>query len=71
MNRDQRTKLLDCAVCGRPTPVGAEAVRVLCQDCAAAGESFPQDEQLEFFERLAGKQPPDGKAERGNLKAEG
>jgi len=31
-------KLLDCAACGKPTRAAAEATRVLCDTCAAAGQ---------------------------------
>jgi len=50
MKRERGMKLLDCAVCGKPTRVGAEATRVLCDACAAAGRDFPRARQLELFD---------------------
>lgn len=49
MNRDHRAKMLDCAVCGRPTPAGSEATRVLCGMCAASGRDLPRLKQLELL----------------------
>ena len=54
MKRESGLKLLDCAVCGKPTRAGAEATRVLCDACAAAGHDFPRARQLELFA------PPEG-----------
>jgi hypothetical protein len=50
MNRDRGFKLLDCSACGKPTRVGAEATRVLCDTCAAAGRDFPRARQLDLFD---------------------
>ena len=52
MKREKGMKLLDCAVCGKPTRAGAEAARVLCDSCAAAGRDFPRARQMELFEGL-------------------
>jgi hypothetical protein len=49
MNRERGSKTLDCAACGKPTRAGAEAARVLCDACAAAGREFPRARQLELF----------------------
>ena len=49
MNRDRATKILPCAACEKPTRAGAEAARVLCDACAAAGREFPRARQLELF----------------------
>jgi hypothetical protein len=43
-------KLLDCAACGKPTRAAAEATRVLCDTCAAAGRDFPRARQLDLFD---------------------
>ena len=53
MNRERGMKTLECATCGKPTRAGAEAARVLCDACAAAGREFPRAQQLELF----GKEP--------------
>jgi hypothetical protein len=50
MKRERGMKLLDCAACGKPTRAGAEAARVLCDACAAAGRDFPRARQLELFD---------------------
>jgi len=50
MTRDSSLKTLDCAVCGKPTRAGAEATRVLCDTCAAAGHDFPRVRQLDLFD---------------------
>ncbi len=49
MNRERGMKTLDCAACGKPTRAGAEAARVLCDACAAAGREFSRARQLELF----------------------
>jgi hypothetical protein len=49
MKRESGRKMLDCAVCGKPTRAGAEAARVLCDGCAAAGREFPRARQLDLF----------------------
>jgi hypothetical protein len=51
-------KLLDCAVCGKPTRAGAEAARVLCAVCAAAGRDFPRARQLDLFESAKAEEKP-------------
>lgn len=56
MRRESGLKLLDCAVCGKPTRAGAEATRVLCNTCAAAGRDFPRARQLELFDSPAVEQ---------------
>jgi hypothetical protein len=58
MKRDRGIKLLDCAVCGKPTRVGAEAARVLCAVCAAAGRDFPRARQLDLFESAKAEEKP-------------
>jgi hypothetical protein len=55
MNRESGRKVLDCAVCGKPTRVGAEVARVLCDTCAAAGRDFPRARQLELFDPPVGE----------------
>ena len=50
MNRESSRKVLACAVCGKPTRAGAEAARVLCDTCAAAGREFPRARQLDLFD---------------------
>ena len=49
MNRERAMKTLECAGCGKPTRAGAEAARVMCDLCAAAGRDFPRARQLELF----------------------
>ncbi len=57
MNRERGLKILNCACCGKPTRAGAEATRVLCDTCAAAGREFPRARQLELFPRDAPTTP--------------
>jgi hypothetical protein len=54
MNRERGFKIIDCAVCGKPTRAAAEVARVLCGVCAAAGLEFPKVLQLELFEKNEG-----------------
>ena len=64
MNRESSRKVLACAVCGKPTPAGTEAARVMCDACAAAGREFPRARQLElnlttdFTDHTDGQNPP-------------
>jgi hypothetical protein len=51
MNRSSGRKMLECAACGKPTLAGAEAARVLCDACVAAGRDFPRARQMELFTR--------------------
>ena len=57
MKRGSAQKLLECAGCGRPTRAGAEAARVLCDVCAAAGKDFPRARQLELFREREAEAP--------------
>lgn len=50
MNREHRLKTLACSGCGEPTRAGAEATRILCVACAAAGRDFPRARQLDLFD---------------------
>ena len=61
MNRDRGFKLLDCAVCGKPTRSAAEATRVLCDACAASGRDFPRARQLDLFDLPEIPEPPNPK----------
>jgi hypothetical protein len=63
MKREGRMKSLNCAGCHKPTPCGAEAVRVMCAVCTIAGKRLPQDEQLDMlFVVDGGKSKPKGEA---------
>jgi len=63
MNRGSSRKVLACAVCGESTLAGAEAERVLCDKCAAAGRDFPRARQLDLFELpVEGKRKESGSA---------
>ena len=63
MNRASGLKVLDCAACAKPTRAGAEAARVLCDACAAAGRDFPRARQLELFDRESATAPAGDRAD--------
>jgi predicted RNA-binding Zn-ribbon protein involved in translation (DUF1610 family) len=49
MDRSYRSKIIECAACGRPTPAGSEARRVICPECLALGKEMPRVKQMELL----------------------
>jgi hypothetical protein len=60
MNRERAMKTLECAGCRKPTRAGAEAARVMCDLCAAAGRDFPRARQLDLFFEERGEEEDSG-----------
>ena len=48
MDRSNRTKIIECAVCGKPTTAGSEARRIICPECLAKGMEMPQVKQMDL-----------------------